>query len=94
MKKLQLLGKFPPIGSDLPSVNEEDNGKFLQVVNGKWVAAELPLYDGEFTVTPLVGEEQTLLTAQKLLGSDIKIEKIPYSEVTNNSGGITATIGG
>jgi hypothetical protein len=49
-------------------------------------------YDGEYEVTPSFSE-QTLPTQQKLLEKDMKIEKIPYAEVTNNSGGITVIIG-
>ena len=76
----------------LPGVNEADNGKILTVVDGAWIAADLPKYDGEYSVTPAV-EEQTLLTSQKYLDANLKIEKIPYSEVTNTANGTTATIG-
>lgn len=34
----------------LPSVAASDNGKILQVANGKWIAVELPVYDGTVTV--------------------------------------------
>lgn len=53
---------------------------------------DLPVYDGTYNVIPATAE-QTLPTAQKKMLSDVKIEKIPYAEVSNNSGGITATIG-
>lgn len=76
----------------LPGVNAADNGKVLTVVDGAWIAADLPKYDGEYSVTPAV-EEQTLLTSQKYLDANLKIEKIPYSEVTNTANGTTATIG-
>lgn len=81
-------------GNGLPAVTEEDNGKFMGVVGGKWTAVELPVYAGEFVVTPSATEDQTLATAQTYLDADIKIEKIPYSEVLNNSGGTTVNIGG
>lgn len=51
------------------------------------------VYEGEYSVTPSV-ERQTLDTSNKLLQADVTVEKIPYAEVTNNSGGTTATIGG
>lgn len=56
------------------------------------VYEDVPLYEGEYGVTPKV-TEQTLPTAQKFLARDVTIEKIPYFEVSNNSGGTTASIG-
>lgn len=63
-------------------------GEILKVGN----AEDCPVYDGNYTVTPAV-TEQTLKTAQKKMVADVKINKIPYFEVSNNSGGTTATIG-
>ncbi len=88
-KRIQILGTF---SSDLPSVTKKDNGKVLTVVDGRWMADDLPQYDGEYSITPSVNE-QTLETAQTYLDADIKINKIPYAEVSNSSGGMTATIG-
>lgn len=62
-------------------------------VGDYWIADELPLYDGEYSVTPSANNEQTLLTAQKRMNANVTIEKIPYAEVSNNSGGTTVTIG-
>lgn len=91
-KKLQIIGTFPT-GPSLPSVTEADNDKVLKVVDGKWAATELPVYDGEFSVTPSASEEQMLRTSQKYMDADIKIEKIPYVEVTNPAEGTTVIIG-
>lgn len=49
-------------------------------------------YEGEYEVTPKFAT-QTLPTAEKVLTKDVTIEKIPYHEVSNNSGGTTVTIG-
>lgn len=81
-------------GGSLPAVSESDNGKILTVVGGVWAAAELPKYDGAYSVTPDADEDQILSTAQTYVDADIKIEKIPYSEVSNTSGGVTVNIGG
>lgn len=80
-------------GSDLPNVTEEDNDKFLKVVDGKWSAAHLPVYDGEYAVVPSTENDQLLETAQKLMDANVKVNKVPYAEVTNTMGGTTATIG-
>lgn len=55
---------------------------------------KLPSYDGEYEVNPSAHEDITLLTSQTFVDSNIKVNKIPYAEVSNNSGGMTATIGG
>lgn len=49
-------------------------------------------YDGDYTVTPRVFEQE-LETKNKLMASNVTVLAIPYSEVSNNSGGNTVTIG-
>ena len=80
-------------GGGLPSVTIEDNDKVLTVVEGKWAAKELPKYNGEYSVMPNAENDVILETSQKFLDADIKVNKIPYSEVSNNSGGNTVFIG-
>lgn len=82
-----------PGTSNLPDITEADEGKILTVSNGTAEWKELPKYDGEYTVTPSADGDQVLETASKFVDGDIKVKKIPYAEVTNNSGGVTATIG-
>lgn len=50
-------------------------------------------YPGPYTVTP-TRENQVLRTAQKVAARNITVFEIPYNEVSNPSGGKTATIGG
>lgn len=78
--------------ANLPVVTPYDDGKVLIVSSGTWVAGELPKYDGIYNVVPSV-RDQTLATSQKLMDADLRIEKIPYAEVTNSANGTTATIG-
>lgn len=80
-------------GSNLPEVSADDNGKVLMVVDGSWKVDGLPVYDGAFEVTPSATTEQTLLTSGKMMDADVKINKIPYAEVSNSSDGLTVTIG-
>jgi hypothetical protein len=56
------------------------------------ITADYDVYEGTYKVTPAVSE-QTLDTSNKLMQSDVLVEKIPYAEVKNNSGGKTVTIG-
>ena len=54
---------------------------------------EVEKYDGDYEVTPKISE-QTLATKDKFMSDDVTVKAIPYAEVTNKSGGKTATIGG
>jgi hypothetical protein len=56
------------------------------------VYKDAPPYEGDYVVTPKVSE-QTLPTADKLLSEDVTVKKIPYFEVSNESGGNTVFIG-
>lgn len=51
-------------------------------------------YPGPYEVTSLVGADQTLETANKIVSDNITVKEIPYAETTNLSGGYTVTIGG
>lgn len=76
----------------LPEVSEADNDKILKVVGGKWEVVELPVYSGDYGVTPTI-DGQTLETAQKLMKDDVTVKAIPYFDVGNTSGGSTVYIG-
>lgn len=52
-----------------------------------------PIYDGEYTVIPKVNEDQTLETSGYLMANDVTVKQIPFFEVKNTAGGLTATIG-
>lgn len=52
----------------------------------------LPYFNGPYNVTPRK-VEQTLETKNKSMRDNVTVEEIPYSEVSNPQGGITATIG-
>lgn len=51
----------------------------------------LPYYDGDYNVVPKV-TSQVLSTKNKSMRNDVTVEEIPYSEVSNPQGGLTATI--
>ena len=56
------------------------------------IAEDITPYVGDYAVTPKV-TEQTLETENKRMAANLKVEKIPYVEVSNPSGGTTVYIG-
>lgn len=50
-------------------------------------------YDGEYEVTPLVNKETTLQTANKTMGRNVVVKRVPYFETSNDSDGETVYIG-
>ena len=64
-------------------------GEIYKVGGGN---TDLPIYDGNYDVTPKV-DSQRLDTAQKVMRSDLTVLAIPYAEVSNNANGKTVTIG-
>ena len=66
-----------------------DGRKFeYQITNG-----EVHYYDGPYEVIPMVNTTQILPTANLFLSENVNVDQIPYYEVSNPSGGKTATIG-
>lgn len=51
------------------------------------------LYVGSYNVTPTF-DQQILETIDKRMADNVCVESIPYSEVSNDSGGKTINIGG
>lgn len=51
------------------------------------------MYEGPYEVTPTL-ETQMLATRNKTMSDDVTVFEIPYAEVGNTAGGMTATIGG
>lgn len=49
-------------------------------------------YEGEYDVTPMLVDDQTLSTANKAMRRDVIVRKVPVYRVTNDSDGITVTI--
>lgn len=80
------------VDNRLPTITRYDDGKFIQVRDGKYVLDDLPKYEGNYAVTPSV-EAQTMPTSQSYMEDDIVINEIPYYEVSNNANGKTVTIG-
>lgn len=50
-------------------------------------------YDGVYEVTPSAHADLELQTERKMMRENVLVNKIPYAEVSNQSGGLTATIG-
>ena len=87
IKELENSGKV------LPEITEADDHKVMMAIGGDWVASELPTYDGTFEIIPDTNNDIVLNTSQRYLDSNIKVNKVPYHEVSNTSNGTTVTIG-
>lgn len=59
-----------------------------QIINGI-----VHYYNGEYEVTPMPYTQQILPTANLVMSTDVNVKEIPFYEVSNSSGGKTATIG-
>ena len=73
----------------------ESSGRFAAGVDDFQTLLLVPentLYEGSYEVVPSVNS-QILPTSQKYMTEDVRIEAIPYAEVSNTAGGSTATIG-
>lgn len=77
----------------LPEITEADEGRVLTASGGAAVWRDLPKYTGEYSITPSADSAQTLETAQKYMADNVTVEKIPYYETDNASGGTTIYIG-
>lgn len=62
------------------------------IESGAGGGGEYPAYTGTYKVKPKV-TEQVLLTKNKSMLDDVTVFQIPFSEVSNPSGGTTVTIG-
>lgn len=51
-------------------------------------------YNGDYDATSLPFEDQTLDTEGKVMRNNFVVNRIPYAETSNLSGGYTAIIGG
>lgn len=73
------------------------NGQYLVRNTGAQAGAvwqDLPIFDGSYEVTPMPYMETIMQTQRTYLDRNIVVKEIPYAEVTNEKGGLTATIGG
>lgn len=88
--------EIPAELSILPiTVNAEVSTEEISVMAkiGVALSASPTVYDGETTVIPS-SQDQTLETQGLLMPDDVNVKRIPFMAVSNDSGGMTATIGG
>lgn len=85
--------QFRETDAEFSASMEESDGAFRIRFEEGIPTGELPLYTGEYEVTPKV-TEQTLETAMRSMDSDVTIHAIPYYEVDNIYQGQTVIIGG
>ena len=58
-----------------------------------YINSDVPIYEGEYVITPKPFDDQTLETTGKQMINDVVVREIPYYE-TSNISGITIYIGG
>lgn len=61
----------------------------IHINNG---GSRYPPYTGPTEATPDAYDEQVLFTKDKVLKTNITLHKVPYTEVSNPHGGLTARI--
>ena len=93
--KMDITGETTEIVLGEPKLTIIDEVKLTNRTTARPSASggtNVPVYKGTYTVIPSTND-QTLETAGMLMEQDTLIEEIPYSVVSNNVGGSTATIG-
>lgn len=65
----------------------------LNVEQVRVVYADMPEYEGEYTVIPQAYDATVLATRNKAMADDVIVMEIPYYETTNPQGGYTVNIG-
>ena len=62
------------------------NNTWEEIHNFKVLISDLPLYAGEYTITPNTYNDDILITKNKKLEDNITVKKIPQFEVSNDNG--------
>ena len=62
------------------------NNTWEEIPNFKVLISDLPLYAGEYTITPNTYNDDILITKNKKLEDNITVKKIPQFEVSNDNG--------
>ena len=62
------------------------NNTWEEIPNFKVLISDLPLYPGEYTITPSTYNDDILITKNKKLEDNITVKKIPQFEVSNDNG--------
>lgn len=85
-----LFGKLSLVGEPLTGYLSCKGG--LRGTLSFVTAIGYAVYDGDYTVVPSASTSKTLETSQLLMAKDVVVTKVPYSETSNLSGGLTVYI--
>ena len=71
-----------------------NNGKSVNIggLEDSVFIYQAPVYNGEYNIIPKAYDEQVLQTKEKTLLENVTVQKVPYYEVSNSSGGNTVNI--
>lgn len=64
------------------------------ITYGNGSGETVPIYEGNYEVTPLAFQRTVLSTEGKKMENDVVVKEIPYYETSNLSGGTTVYIAG
>ena len=70
-----------------------DDDADLVLVDDVPYAQHYDEYEGQYEVTPILYDEQTLLTNDKLMRGNVTVKAIPVTQTTNPYNGLTVVIG-
>ena len=81
------------LDSDIELKLDYDESGDMTLVDDVPYAQHYDEYTGNYVVTPVLYDEQELLTRNKLLRDNVTVKEIPITTTTNPYGGKTVVIG-
>lgn len=89
----KITGNISPI--KIINGNISSNKKVTgNITYGNGMGESVPIYDGNYEITPLAFQRTVLETEGKKMASNVVCKEIPYYETSNLSGGTTVYIAG
>ncbi len=91
---MAMKGSLSSVDGTISGALSAEEGSLSGLLTVGGIQGDFDQYEGEYEITPKAREDTYLMTRNKLLLNNITIEKIPVYTVSNDTGGLTFTIGG